>query len=156
VASRLRAADVHVLLETCGQFGWPGVEAHLLPHVSTWYLDLKLADPGRHRRATGHGNERIHANLARLVAAGADVHVRVPLIPGITDDAENLLALAAKVRALGLPEVTLLPYHPLFLEKRTGLGWDERTSRFAHDRFLPEEQVARCRVLLEGAGLEVR
>jgi pyruvate formate lyase activating enzyme len=153
VARSLRERGVHVLLETCGHFEWARFAEHLLPHVSTIFFDLKLADPARHARFTGRTNERIHENLRRLVAGrAADVLPRVPLVPGITDDEENLRALAALVRALGLRRMALLPYNPLWVPKRRALG-----GRLEYDRetFMSDEELARCRSVVTGAGLEL-
>jgi pyruvate formate lyase activating enzyme len=39
------------------------------------------------------------------------VRVRVPLVPGINDDAANLDAIAALAASAGVTEIDLLPYH---------------------------------------------
>jgi pyruvate formate lyase activating enzyme len=154
LAERLRAAGVHVLMETCGAFSWPQVDTYLRAHVDAWYVDLKLEDPERHRRATGQGNARIHANLRRLVDAGATVLPRIPLVPGLTDDAANLRGLAARIQGLGLREVALLPYHPLGREKRVGLGQTAGAAG-GPDRFLSRAELLSARSVLEAAGLRV-
>jgi len=129
----LRARGVAVLLETCGYFAWPVFARRLLPHLHTVYYDLKLADPSAHRRYTGRDNRLILDNLRRLAdcaagrgggapSAGPRLLVRVPLVPGITATRENLEGLAGLLRELGLGEVALLPYNPLWLSKAEGLG----------------------------------
>ena len=57
--------------------------------------DFKIADPVRHRNYTGVANDLIRENLARLDARGTPIEVRMPVIPGVNDDAENLEATAA-------------------------------------------------------------
>ena len=52
--------------------------------------DLKLMDDTRHRLYTGVPNGLILHNLEALSRSGARIIVRVPVIPGITDDEENL------------------------------------------------------------------
>jgi pyruvate formate lyase activating enzyme len=153
VAAGLRRRDVHVLIETCGHFAWEPFARHLLPHLSTVYFDLKLADPARHRQWAGRDNALIHENLRRLVASGhADVLPRIPLIPGVTDDDENLQALAALVRAVGLGRVALLPYNPLWVGKRRALGLE---LPYAHTEWMSKDDVARCRAAVERAGVRV-
>lgn len=74
--------------------------------------DLKALDPGKHRAHTGVDNTLILSNLRMLSAAGADIVVRIPLIPGVNDD-EKEIAAAGEFIA-GLPRrhaVHLLPYH---------------------------------------------
>jgi pyruvate formate lyase activating enzyme len=153
LAAALRARGIHVLLETSGQFLWKPFAAHLAPHLSAMYFDLKLADDAAHRRFTGRGNARIHANLRALVAEGfAELLPRVPLVPGITDTAENLGALAALLVELGLPRVSLLPYNPLWLAKRRALGLE---LPYAHDRWMSAADLERCTAPFEAAGVTI-
>lgn len=155
LARQLADASIPVLLETCGLFGWTAVEHHLLPHVTTVYFDLKLADPERHRAATGHDNRRILANLRRLVDRGTDLLVRVPLVPGLTDDEKNLTAIARHVRGLGLTRLALLPYNPLWIPKREGLAAGSGNLPYAHREWMSDSDVARCADLVRAVGLEV-
>jgi pyruvate formate lyase activating enzyme len=151
VAARLRARGVHVLLETCGQFRWDEFAEHLLPHVSTVYFDLKLADASEHRRWVGRDNATIHDNLRRLVATGhPDVLPRIPLVPGVTDGGENLRALASLLRSTGLTRVALLPYNPLWITKRRTLGLD---FSYAHAEWMRADEVARCEAIVLAEGL---
>lgn len=153
VAAKLKARSVHVLLETCGQFSWAPFAQHLLPNVATVYFDLKIADPVRHLRHVGRGNDVIHGNFERLVAAGAaDVLPRIPLVPGLTDDPENLKALAGLVRKVGLVRVALLPYNPLWVSKRSALGLG---LPYQHADWMRAEEVARCEAVVAGEGLAV-
>jgi pyruvate formate lyase activating enzyme len=149
VAALLREKGVHVLMETGGQFDWEQFEQHLLPHLSTIYFDLKLADDAEHRKHIGTGNQRIHQNLERLVPF-EDLLPRVPLIPKITDTNGNLAAIAQRLSGLGLSRVMLLPYNPLWLAKRRALGMD---LPYAHDSFMSQEEIDRCRSIFSEAGL---
>ena len=153
LASRLRERGVHVLIETCGHFDREAFEEHLLPHVSAIYFDLKLADDETHRQLTGRGNRRIRDNLRWLAEAGeVEILPRVPLVPGITDQPDNLVALAVMLRDLDQRRVALLPYNPLWVPKRRALGLD---LPFSHGEWMPSEQVDRCAEVFVAAGLEV-
>lgn len=137
----LRAAGVHVALQTCGQFDYDELAAKVLPHVDVVYYDVKLADRDAHRAHTGVANDRILANLVRLVREGAvAVHPRIPLVPGITDGLENLAAVVAFLRTAGARDVALLPYNPLGLAMAPRLG---RPRPPVPARFMrPEEERA--------------
>lgn len=152
VAARLRARDVHVLIETCGQFEWDAFSEHLLPHLSTIFFDLKLADAARHRQWVGRDNSTIHENFRRVARDHADVLPRVPLVPGITDDEENLRALAALVRSAGLKRMALLPYNPLWITKRRALGMD---LPYAHTGWMSKDDLARCESVVAREGVTV-
>jgi len=152
LAAALRGRGIHVLVETCGHFGWAAVARHLLPHVDAVYFHLKIADPAAHRAHTGRDNALIFANLARLAAAGLPVLPRTPLVPGLTDGDDNLRALAAHVRAAGLARMALLPYNPLWVPKRRALGLP---LPYARTDWMPAAAVAHAREVVRAAGVEV-
>ena len=64
--------------------------ARLLPYLDDILYDLKHLDSDLHRKFIGLGNELILSNLRRLVAAGAPVTIRVPLIPGFNASTESV------------------------------------------------------------------
>lgn len=112
-------------LHTCVQTSGAVPQAHLasvLGLVDLFQLDLKHQDPERHRALTGAGTERIHANAAFLLAQGAAVQFRLPVVPSVNDGDENLDALAAFLRGLGVRDLRLVPYHRLYLDKYAALG----------------------------------
>ena len=153
VARLLATRGVHVLLETCGDFAWESFERDLLPHLSTIYFDVKVADSEQHREHTGRANGRILENLRRLSALKApELLPRIPLVPRITDRAENLAAIAELLTDLEHTMVALLPYNPLWIPKRESLGLD---LPYSNNEWMSQDAVARCREILERAGLEV-
>lgn len=105
-----RAVGIHTAIETSGACPWGALE-RLLAHTDLVLYDLKLMDDAAHRRWVGASNRRTLDNAARLARTGADVEVRVPLIPGITDTCGNLRAIYAFCRDAGLRRVGLLPYN---------------------------------------------
>jgi pyruvate formate lyase activating enzyme len=109
VLAGCRSSGIHALLETNGDCDWPVLEK-LAAHADLVFFDLKSADGEKHRAWTGVENGRILDNARRL--AGRAVQVRVALIPGMTDMAENLSGIFSFMRDAGLPSVALLPYNP--------------------------------------------
>ena len=93
VLPRCKDAGLHVALDTCGAVAWERYE-RVLPMVDLVLLDLKIMDPARHRTATGISNEIILENAQRIADAGKPMWIRTPVIPGFTDDAANINALA--------------------------------------------------------------
>jgi len=92
-----RAGDIPTALDTCGHADWPVYE-RLLPLVDLVLYDLKFIDPERHRRATGVAPDRILQNARRIARDGQPMWVRTPVVPGCTDDADNVAALASYIR----------------------------------------------------------
>ena len=117
-----RAEGIHTAVETCGQVD-PAALREAEPLVDLFLFDLKGADADRHRRLTGHDNGAILENLALLAALCRDkVVVRLPLVPGLTDDEPSLGAIAAFTGRLGLTTVQVVPYHPLGRDKYREVG----------------------------------
>jgi pyruvate formate lyase activating enzyme len=93
VLPRCREAGLHVALDTCGAVAWESYE-RVLPWVDLALYDLKIMDAKRHRAATGISNDIILENARRLAARGVPMWIRTPVIPGYTDDRENIVAIA--------------------------------------------------------------
>jgi pyruvate formate lyase activating enzyme len=119
VLSGCQARGIHTALETCGACDWSRL-ARLVRYTDLVLYDLKLFDEAAHRRWTGASNRRILANAQRLV--GHNVQVRIPLIPQVTDTDDNLRALFAFMRQIGLRRVALMPYNPSAGAKYEWLG----------------------------------
>lgn len=106
-----RERDLHTALDTCGYAQWSAFE-QVIPHTSLFLFDLKHLDDATHRRWTGVSNARILRNLRRLAGLPTQIHLRLPLAPGVNDSAEHLSAVARL--AAGYPaiqRIDLLPYH---------------------------------------------
>jgi pyruvate formate lyase activating enzyme len=116
---------IHTAVETCGAVSWKTLESSL-PLIDLFLYDLKMLDSSEHERCTGVSNDRILDNFKRLVGAGKEMRVRVPIIPGCNDSDKDLGALVEFLQdnAPGIP-VDLLPYHRLGRSKydRLGIGY---------------------------------
>jgi pyruvate formate lyase activating enzyme len=116
-----RARGIHTAVETSGNGPW-STFAEFARFTDLFLYDLKCADDVRHRSLTGVSNRPILENLKRLAAGGANVVVRVPCVPGLTDTEENIAATADIAREYGLAEVHLLPYNAAAGAKYAWLG----------------------------------
>ena len=104
-------AGLHRAVDTCG-FAPEETILRVGAHTDLFLYDLKHMDPEKHRLYTGVDNVLILSNLRSLDQAGANLNLRVPLIPGINDEPENLEALGALAASLRhVTGVNLLPYH---------------------------------------------
>ncbi len=107
-----KAEALHTTLDTCGYAPWR-VFAAILPLTDLFLFDLKMIDAEKHRRWTGADNALILENLERLDAAGKYLSLRMPLLPGINDEAADIAKLTAWLgRLRHLRRLHLLPYHP--------------------------------------------
>lgn len=116
-----REMGIHTTLDTNGSAPWP-VYQRLLPLVDLFLLDLKQMDHEEHRRLTGVGNRRILSNAGALAESGAQLQIRVPLIPGLNDSVDNVARTAEFARSAGIRGMALLPYNPFAAAKYRWIG----------------------------------
>jgi pyruvate formate lyase activating enzyme len=117
-----RRRGLHTTVDTCG-LAPPKTVVEVAQHTDLVLFDLKHMDSVRHGAETGVDNRLILDNLCALSASTVEVWVRVPLIPGFNEDAENIEATGAFLE--GLPRkhrVFVLPYHGIANGKRSRLG----------------------------------
>lgn len=123
---RCRAQGIHTAVDTAGHVPFSSFE-QIMPYTDLFLYDVKCMDSARHKTYTGADNARILENLAHLLERGARIWIRVPVIPGVNDSAQDMRALRAFLRIHGRPEkIELLPYHALGEHKYAALGLNAR------------------------------
>lgn len=110
--------EYNLCIETSG-FASSDIFKSVIDKLDFVIMDIKLADTVKHKEYTGVGNEIILKNFEYLKSSGKPYTVRTPLIPGITDTAENL-ALIKKI--IGDSDYEKLPYNALAGAKYKMLG----------------------------------
>jgi pyruvate formate lyase activating enzyme len=125
-AAKLLAAaksmGIHVAMETNGYYGdrFSDVELDSLDLV---LLGIKTWDAERHRSLTGFDNEPTLTFARRLAALRKKIWIRFVLVPGLTDDMDDLARTADFAAGLGTVErVEVLPYHAMGSYKWDRLG----------------------------------
>jgi pyruvate formate lyase activating enzyme len=139
-------------METCG-IGTADFYRRAAELGCLFLYDIKGIDPEKHKRNTGVGVEKIHANLDALTARGASVVIRMPLVPGYNDSEEDLRLLADFLRARkgGYDYAEIMPYHDLGVEKLRSLGREADGSIPGGRAF-----AARWKEALDASGAEIR
>jgi pyruvate formate lyase activating enzyme len=119
-----KAMGIHTALDTNGYYG-ERLSDDELEVVDLVLLDLKGWDPERHRTLTGMEVAPTLAFARRLAGLGKPVWVRFVLVPGLTDDPDDVRQIAAFAAALGNVErVDILPFHQMGRFKWQALGLD--------------------------------
>jgi pyruvate formate lyase activating enzyme len=117
-----RKMGIHTALDTQGYLG-DRLTDRDLEVIDLVLLDLKAWDPERHRRLTGMDNAPTHEFARRLAARRLPVWVRFVLVPGLTDDPQEISSIARFAADLGNVErVDVLPFHQLGKYKWHKLG----------------------------------
>lgn len=117
---------INTAIETSAYGEWEALE-QMIHYCDTVFIDCKCMDGKRHKQLTGVDNALILENIQKAAALckkqGIPLIIRLPLIPGINDDRENLTATAELVKSLkGNVLLNILPYHNYGIHKYDHLG----------------------------------
>jgi pyruvate formate lyase activating enzyme len=117
-----RDLGLHTALDTSGFLGARATD-DLLDACGLVLLDVKSWDRTLYRRLTGRDLHPTLVFARRLADRGMPVWVRFVLVPGLTDDLDNVGGVARFAAALGNVErVDVLPFHRLAVHKYEELG----------------------------------
>lgn len=100
---KLKGTGIHTAIDSCGLCSRDALDS-MLQYTDLVLFDLKLADSERHKYWTGASNRIIIENFEYLCSlrqgerADLELWVRTPIIPGATDDDENIADIARLVR----------------------------------------------------------
>jgi len=121
-----RQEGLHTAIDTCG-YAEPETLKDIIPYTDLFLFDLKLMDDVEHIHYTGVSNEPVLTNLRLIIEAGKTVHLRFPIIPGITDAESNLQAMLQFIAPLpGIRQIDLLPYHKIGQHKYRQLAMEDK------------------------------
>ena len=121
LAKSLGERGIPVILDTAGCVAWSRFEA-VLPFADTVFFDWKTSDPIFMKEKIGGDLSLIKGNLTRLLGTGKEVHIRIPLIPGVNTSEDAVAAMAADLREAGARTLALLPFHRLAVGKYEAMG----------------------------------
>jgi len=148
-----REQEIHTAVDTSGLAAWKTLQS-VSEHVDLFLYDLKLMDDEKHRRLTGVSNELILSNLRALASQGSTLTVRVPIIPGVNDDDEDISRLGEFVASLPrVPSVSILPYHKAGADKYVRLN---KTYTLDQTQSPSDERMVEIAAALQGFGLAIR
>lgn len=90
-------------------------------------IDLKHIDDAKHKIITGNSNKQVIKNILLRNKSGGKFWLRYVLVPGLSDDPQNLRALGKFCAGLKqLERLEILPYHNLGAYKYKELGLKNR------------------------------
>ena len=145
----------HTAVETCGYTTWERL-VPILRHLDLIYVDVKHMDNARHEELTGKSNTIILANIRRIAEEFKEIELilRLPVIPGLNDDAKNLDRTAEFARSItGLRRLELLPYHRYGVETYPVIG---KPYAIDHIKSPALSHIQALKERIEKKGVEVR
>ncbi|KYH29508.1 MULTISPECIES: glycyl-radical enzyme activating protein [Clostridium] len=119
-----KASGFHTAIETTA-FSNPSVLEKALPWLDLVMLDIKHMNSNKHYAYTGQSNELILNNSKLIAESGVPLIIRVPIIPTVNNDEENIRATANFAKDLkNVSEIHILPYHAFAQNKYESLGYE--------------------------------
>jgi len=120
-----KALGIHTALDTNGYLGERLTDSDL-DNIDMVLLDIKGWDPERHLRLTGMEVGPTLDFARRLAAQKKPIWVRFVLVPGLSDNSEDVSQIANFAAGLGsVARVDVLPFHQMgrFKWKELGLNY---------------------------------
>ncbi|AOZ72668.1 pyruvate formate-lyase 1-activating enzyme [Boudabousia tangfeifanii] len=154
VAWLLRGAKdmgVHTCIDTSGFLG-RNLTDDMMNDLDLVLLDVKSGIPETYKRTTGRDLQPTIEFGDRLAAAGKKIWIRFVVVPGLTDDPENVQAVAQIVsRWKTVERVEVLPFHQMGRDK-----WKELNLDYQLEDVTPpsKESVEEIREVFRAKGIE--
>ena len=157
---KAREEGINTCIDTAGepftrQEPWLSKFSALMEVTDLLLADIKQIDRKKHIAFTGRPNDNILDMFRYLSEIGKPIWVRQVLVPGWTDDPEDLKKEADFIGSLGnVRKVEVLPYHTMGVYK-----WKELGIPYALEGVCPPDREAVIRaeeVLAGGAAQESR
>ncbi|HYG85450.1 MAG TPA: pyruvate formate-lyase-activating protein [Azospirillum sp.] len=142
--------DLHTALDTSGFLG-SHADDDLLADVDLVLLDIKAFKEATYRAVTGAPLRPTLEFAERLALMGKPIWLRYVLVPGLTDDLNEISGLAEFAAGLGTVErVDVLPFHKMGEHKWHALG---RPYQLTATQPPSPALTERVRDVFRGAGL---
>ena len=148
----IKNIGVHTALETNGYLGGRLTDIDL-DSIDLVMLGLKAIDPDLHRRITGMDNKPVFEFARRLAAKKHPMWIRFVVVPGWTDNMNEIGRMADFAAELGnVQRVDVLPFHQMGRFKWEKLGMEYKMG----DAEPPSaETIERALARFRAAGLNV-
>ena len=148
--SECKKNGINTAVETTACLPWEMIEP-VLPFLDNVLMDIKHTDGAKHEAFCGLRNELILQNAKRIADSGANLTIRVPVIPTFNDSEKEIRSIAKFAAGLrGVKEIHLLPYHRLGFDKYVGL---DREYKMGDITPPSKEKMEHLRRIAESEGL---
>lgn len=122
VFKQAKKLGIHTALDTSG-FASIDKVRELLEYTDLVLLDIKHIDEEMHKRITGVENTKCREFAYYVSSKGIPIWIRYVLLPGYTDDIEDLEKTAEFIKELkSVEKIEVLPYHSMGAYKWEKMG----------------------------------
>lgn len=146
----LKNESINTAIETTMALKIPDLTT-LCQYTDTFLIDMKIIDKTKAHQLLNIDIDIVKANIKKLKALGANIIIRIPLVPEYTLNPDNLDAIIEWLKANALTEVHLLPFHQLGASKYVSLNKDYQLNCLKPPS---EETIAKVKLKFDNAGLK--
>jgi len=144
--------SISTTVDTCGYVPTDSF-MKIYNYTDLFLYDLKLFNDELHKKYTGVSNKSILENLEYLNSVNANIIVRIPLIPDITDTKENLKSISNYLLNLNnVNRIDLLPYNKLAEDKYRRLNQESKLGNLESQS---TDKLVEIKTLVESFGHKV-
>jgi len=151
----MKKAGINTAVDTSGFISTKNLKM-LIPYTDIFLFDLKNLDSIVHKKYTGVDNSLILSNLDMLLNSGANVMLRIPVIPGVSDNIvymERLKQFIIEKKSDSIREINLLPYHKTGSSKYRRFKMKDRMEGVDQ---IPVSKMNEFKELLSSTGIRVK
>lgn len=112
---------IHTAVDTSGYASRKALD-RIKDKTDLFLFDIKTMNEKKHTKYTGVSNKQILQNFKNLAQNGSNLLVRLPVVPGINDDQNNIAKTAEFMLSNDVNNVCLLPYYRAGIEKYRSLN----------------------------------
>lgn len=145
--TKLKEYEIHTCIDTSGCFEITEEIKKLIDLTDLFLLDIKCINNDKCVLLTGVSNKNELAFAKYLSEINKPMWIRQVIVPGITDDKDDLLELKKFISSLNSVEkVELLPYHDLgkFKWEKLGVNYELENYKTAN-----QDDIKRAKEILE-------
>ena len=117
----LKEEGINVIIDTAAGLPWSHFE-DVIDLCDCFFVDYKSPRAEVYRDTVGGSLETIEQNIGNLMRRGSELHIRIPLIPGVNDSEGDALLACERLTDLGVKKVDILPFHRLGSGKYSAMG----------------------------------
>lgn len=120
---KLKELNIHTAVDTSGMFNITPKLEELISLTDLFLIDIKHIDQDKCKELVGFSNEKELEFIRYLNKIHKPIWIRQVIIPGITDDEEDLIKLKNFISTLSnVQKIELLKYHNMGKFKWESLG----------------------------------
>ena len=122
ILKKCKSYGIHTAVDTAGNVPFDHF-IRIIPFTDLFLYDVKCIDSEKHKAYTGVKNTLVLENLKNLLESKKEVWIRIPIIEGVNDTAEEMMKIKSFLASYGTPKkIDLLPYHNIGNHKYSALS----------------------------------